>query len=134
LQVDRLLGEWGILKDSPAGRQRLEQALEAQRGEATGEEAFRKELLAQMSERLGAEHYGQERLEAAAMERSGSHKPAQRRCGKSGDGGAVGGRDHDDGEVDRGAIRDGRAWSSESPPISDASRLNKVYYQEPPPL
>ena len=32
LRVDRLLGEWGILKDSPAGRQRLEQALEERRG------------------------------------------------------------------------------------------------------
>ena len=32
LWVDRLLGEWGIPGDSPAGRQRLEQALEEQRG------------------------------------------------------------------------------------------------------
>ena len=32
LRVDRLLGEWGILKDSPAGRQRLERALEERRG------------------------------------------------------------------------------------------------------
>ena len=32
LRVDWLLGEWGIPKDSPAGRQRLEQALEEQRG------------------------------------------------------------------------------------------------------
>jgi hypothetical protein len=31
-----------------------------------GEEAFRKELLAQMSEQLGAEHYGQARAETAA--------------------------------------------------------------------
>ena len=64
LRVDRLLGEWGIPKDSPAGRQRLEQVLEAQRGAeegeefkpirrgwCLGEESFRKELLAQMSER-----------------------------------------------------------------------------------
>jgi hypothetical protein len=76
LRVDRLLGEWGIPKDSPAGRQRLEQALEARRGAeegeefqpirrgwCLGEETFRKELLAQMSERLGAEHYGAERAE-----------------------------------------------------------------------
>jgi putative transposase len=78
LRVDRLLGEWGIPKDSPAGRQRLEQALEKRRGAeegeefkpirrgwCLGEETFRKELLAQMSERLGAEHYGQERAETA---------------------------------------------------------------------
>jgi REP element-mobilizing transposase RayT len=76
LRVDRLLGEWGIPKDSPAGRQRLEQAVEKRRGAVEGEEfkpirrgwclgeeAFRKELLTQMSERLGAEHYGEERTE-----------------------------------------------------------------------
>ena len=33
------------------------------RGWCLGEEAFRKELLAQMTERIGAEHYGVERLE-----------------------------------------------------------------------
>ena len=78
LRVDRLLGEWGIPKDSPAGRRRLEQALEERRGAeegeefkmirhgwCLGEEPFRKELLAQIGERLGAEHYGQERAEAA---------------------------------------------------------------------
>ncbi|MGD0539482.1 MAG: transposase [Verrucomicrobiota bacterium] len=79
LRVDRLLGEYGISKDSLAGRQRLEQALEAQRGaEEGGEfkairrgwclggEAFRQELLAQMGEVMGAEHYGEERAETAA--------------------------------------------------------------------
>jgi REP element-mobilizing transposase RayT len=78
LRVDRLLGEWGIPKDSPAGRQRLEQALEARRGVdedeefkpirrgwCMGEETFRQELLAQMSERMGAEHYGEERAQTA---------------------------------------------------------------------
>jgi len=78
LCVDRLLGEYGVGKDSAAGRQRLEQALEerrragvgdafqrVRRGWCLGEEAFRKELLAQMSERLGAEHYGAERAESA---------------------------------------------------------------------
>ena len=78
LRVDRLLGEWGIPKDSPAGRQRLEQALEARRGSeegeefkpirrgwCLGEETFRKELLARMSGRLGAEHYGEERAQTA---------------------------------------------------------------------
>jgi hypothetical protein len=38
LRVDRLLGEWGIPKDSPVGRQRLERALEERRGLAEGEE------------------------------------------------------------------------------------------------
>jgi putative transposase len=76
LRVDRLLGEFGIPKDSPAGRQRLEQALEARRGAeegeeckpirrgwCLGEETFRQELLARMSERMGAEHYREERAE-----------------------------------------------------------------------
>jgi putative transposase len=78
LRVEQLLGEWGIPKDSPAGRQRLEQALEARRGEekgdefnlirrgwCLGDETFRQELLTQMSERIGAEHYGAERMQTA---------------------------------------------------------------------
>ena len=93
LRVDRLLGEWGIPKDSPAGRQRLERALEERRGAEEGEEfkpirrgwwlgeeTFREELLTQMSERLGAEHYG-----------------------------ALAGGDDDDGGVDRRASGDGHA-------------------------
>jgi len=76
LRVDRLLGECGIPKDSPAGRQQLERVLEERRGAeeggefkvirrgwCLGEAAFRKELLARMGERLGAEHYGEERAE-----------------------------------------------------------------------
>jgi REP element-mobilizing transposase RayT len=78
LRVDRLLGEWGISEDSPAGRQRLEQALEERRGAeegeefkpirrgwCLGEEKFPEGLLTQMSERMGAEHYGEERAETA---------------------------------------------------------------------
>ena len=78
LRVDRVLGEWAIPKDSPAGRQRWEQALEERRGAeegeeckairrgwCPGEETFRQKLLAQMSERRGAEHYGEERTETA---------------------------------------------------------------------
>lgn len=77
LRVDRLMGEWGIPRDSPAGRRRLEQALEERRaaeeseefqgirrGWCLGEEAFRQELLVQMSERVGAEHYGDERAQS----------------------------------------------------------------------
>ena len=54
----------------------MEQALEEQRqaeasedykairrGWCLGDQTFRKELLAQMTERMGAEHYGEERLE-----------------------------------------------------------------------
>ena len=78
LRADRLLGAWGIPEDSPEGRQRLEQALEERRGAeegeeftpirrgwCLGEETFREELLTQMSERMGAEHYGEERAETA---------------------------------------------------------------------
>jgi len=65
LRVDRLLGEWGIPEDGPARRQRLERALEERRRAEEGEEKFREELLTQMSERLGAEHYGEERAETA---------------------------------------------------------------------
>ena len=35
------------------------------RGWCLGEETFREELLTQMSERMGAEHYGEERAETA---------------------------------------------------------------------
>lgn len=76
LRVDRLLGEYRIPQGSAAGRQVLAQALEARRqaeadadykairrGWCFGDQAFRKELLAQMTECIGAEHYGAERLE-----------------------------------------------------------------------
>ena len=73
-----MLGEWGSTKDSPAGRHRLKRALEERRGAeeceefkpirrgwCVGEEKLREELLTQMSERMGAEHYGEERAETA---------------------------------------------------------------------
>ena len=53
-------------------------------------EAFRKELLAQMSERLGAEHYGGERR---------------------GDGGSAGGRDHRGG-IEAAAVGGGGSRSA----------------------
>jgi len=73
-----LLGEMRIPKDSPAGRRELERLVEARRGAEEGgrykpirrgwflgEKTFRKELLAQMKEQMGAEHYGAERQETA---------------------------------------------------------------------
>jgi len=76
LRVDRLLGEYRIRQDSAAGRRHLEEELEARRqselradykairrGWYFGDELFRKELLEEMAGRLGAEHYGEERLE-----------------------------------------------------------------------
>ena len=78
LRVDRLLGEMRIPKDSAAGRRELERLVEGRRGAEEGgiykpirrgwflgEKTFRKELLAQMKERMGAEHYGAERQETA---------------------------------------------------------------------
>jgi hypothetical protein len=76
LRVDRLLGEHGVLKDSPAGRAEFQKRMELRRsaeeeletvlpGWCLGSEAFRKELLAQMSERRGVEHFGQEIRESA---------------------------------------------------------------------
>ncbi|MCU0783928.1 MAG: transposase [Verrucomicrobia bacterium] len=77
LRVDRVLGEMGIPKDSAAGRQELERVMEARRGAEAdasykpirrgwffGEKALKKELLGQMSERMGSEHYGEERQES----------------------------------------------------------------------
>jgi len=71
LRVDRLFGEHAIPKDSPAGRKQFERRMELrraaedgdefgplERGWCVGSEAFRKELLAQMS--AGPEHYGEE--------------------------------------------------------------------------
>ena len=76
--MDRLLGAWGIPKDSLAGRQRLERGVKERRGTeegeefkpirrgwCLGEEKFREDLLTQMSERMGAEHYGEERAKMA---------------------------------------------------------------------
>jgi len=78
LRVDRLLGEHGIPKDSRAGGRQFEQRMEIRRAAETGvefkallrgwclgSEEFRKELLAQMNEKRGAEHYGQEIRESA---------------------------------------------------------------------
>lgn len=78
LRVERVLGEMGIPKDSAAGRKQFERVMEdrrhqdspedygrIRRGWCWGEEAFRKELLAQVEERRGASHYGAELQESA---------------------------------------------------------------------
>jgi len=70
LRTDRLLGEWGIPVDSPAGRKQFGFGMEARRkAEATGDpsllprgwclgsDEFREELLEQMS-RVGPARYG----------------------------------------------------------------------------
>jgi len=78
LRVKRVLGEMGIPKDSGAGRKQFERVMEERRhqdnpeeygrirrGWCWGDEAFRKELLAQVEERRGASHYGAELQESA---------------------------------------------------------------------
>jgi len=84
LRVERLLGEYHIPQDSAAGRRQLEVALEERRGGEAGAdyrrlrrgwclgaETFRKELLGQMQERMGAEHYGSERQETVEAHAEG---------------------------------------------------------------
>jgi len=68
------LGEFGIAKDSKAGRRRLEEALEERRrgeewrhkrrGWHFGGEPLKKELLAAMNERAGEHHDAEERRES----------------------------------------------------------------------
>jgi putative transposase len=78
LRVDRVLGESGIPRDTGSGRRHFERLMEMRRGEPQperyreirrgwcwGEERFRKELLAQMRERMGSNHYGEECRESA---------------------------------------------------------------------
>ena len=76
LRVDRLLGESGIPKDSPAGRKEFRRQMEARRWEGfpeewkkirrgwyLGDKAFRKDLLKQAQERMGEYNSGEERSE-----------------------------------------------------------------------
>ena len=78
LRVDRLLGEHGIRTDSAAGRKEFERRMELRRLEEDPEQwrqlrgrwclgggAFRKELLDQMHQRHGPDHYGNDRHESA---------------------------------------------------------------------
>jgi REP element-mobilizing transposase RayT len=75
LRVDRLLGQWGIPKDSVAGRARFEEAMESRRTEALdfkpirrgwcyGSPEFRQELLAAVGESCGSQVRGKERRES----------------------------------------------------------------------
>jgi len=77
LRVDRLQGEYRIPQDSAAGRRHLAECLEQRRaaedGQAyktirrgwfLGNDVLKQELLGQMAERKGPEHYGAERRES----------------------------------------------------------------------
>ena len=98
LRVDRVLGEWGIPKDSAAGRRELELRLEARRlaearpdydpykgGWCVGSEAFREELLAQVREAARPEHRGPEVRESAAAKAEGLLREELQRLGWSAD-------------------------------------------------
>jgi hypothetical protein len=77
LRVDRLLGEYRIPQDSAAGRRHLAAQMEQRRASEDGNEykairrgwflgndVLKQELLGQMAERKGPEHYGEERRES----------------------------------------------------------------------
>jgi putative transposase len=82
LRVDRLFGEWGIPKDSAAGRRVFRAGMERRREEDTrkefdrmergwcvGDKAFQREVLEQVTQKPGGSHYGeavQEAVEARA--------------------------------------------------------------------
>src|SRR4029078_2938545 len=74
LRVDRVFGEARIPQDTAAGRREFEKRMELcrradepgkwndlRRGWCFGNPTFREELLGQMHQKLGAEHYGIER-------------------------------------------------------------------------
>ncbi|HEV2331391.1 MAG TPA: transposase [Verrucomicrobiae bacterium] len=78
LRVERLLGEHGIPGDTKEGRREFGRRMELRRraeddpkqlkalrrGWCLGTEEFRKELLVQMAERIGENHYGEERAQS----------------------------------------------------------------------
>jgi putative transposase len=92
LRVDRLLGEWGIPKDSPAGRAEFAGHMEARRraegkggyepaGWCLGSEEFRQELLDQVSELAGPEHRGEDIRQSAQQK---AERIVQEELGKLG--------------------------------------------------
>ncbi|HEV2329130.1 MAG TPA: transposase [Verrucomicrobiae bacterium] len=80
LRVDRVLGEHGIPGDTKEGRNEFGKRMELRcraeddpkqlkalrRGWCLGSEEFRQELLAQIGERIGENHYGEERAQSEA--------------------------------------------------------------------
>jgi REP element-mobilizing transposase RayT len=78
LQVERLLGVWGVPRDTSAGREHFERMMETRRmsedpqdvkkivrGWCYGSEEFRQELLEQMESSFGVHHAGAEKQESA---------------------------------------------------------------------
>lgn len=96
LRTDRLLGEHGIPRDSSAGRAEFERRMEwrrmadltpefkpLERGWCVGSETFRQELLAQMSQAAGKEHFGQEIRESSEEKAARIVREELRRLGWS---------------------------------------------------
>ncbi len=81
LRVARLMGGWGISKDSEAGRRAFARGMEKRRGEdldeefqpvergwCLGDEEFRQKLLEQVSSKGGVSYYGELAQEVAEMQ------------------------------------------------------------------
>jgi hypothetical protein len=93
LRTERLFGEWAVPVDSAAGRRVFATQMECRRGGEReqeykalrrgwflGDQVFRKELLAQMAERRGEWHFGEE-LQESAEERAEGIIRAELKCG-----------------------------------------------------
>jgi len=146
LRVDRVLGELGIPKDNVARRRELEGVMEGRRGtEAAGsykairrgwffgEKALKKQLLAQMSERLGPEHYGEERQEC--QEEKAEQVVAEELRRRRWEEAALGQRAKGDPEKVKIAIRLRKetlmtaAWIAERLQMGSVANVNTLLYQ-----
>ena len=94
LRVDRVLGQWGIPKDSVAGRRVFRERLESrrwedlkaefkplERGWYVGSEEFRQELLEQVSAGPGPSHFGEAVQEAMEVRAETLVKAGLKRMG-----------------------------------------------------
>jgi putative transposase len=145
LRVDRLLGEYQIPKDSKAGREYLERCVEerrraedsnaykpVRRGWCLGDTRFRKELLAQMGERLGPEHYGSERRET--QEESAERVVAEELRRRGWTEVTLGQRAKGDGEKVKMAVRLRRetlmtvAWIAKRLQMGSVAHVNTLLY------
>ena len=146
LRVDRVLGEAGIPKDSVAGRRELERRMEARRGAEEdgvykpirrgwffGEKTLKQELLSQMIERLGPEHYGEERQESQReqAERMVGEELRRRRWTEA----TLGARNKGDVEKLKMAVRLRNetlvtvAWIAQRLQMGSVANVNTLLYQ-----
>ena len=141
-----MLGEAGLPRDSTAGRRELERVLETRRGAEAeegyrairrgwffGDRALKKELLGQMSERMGSEHYGEERAESQAekAERVVREELQRRRWSEA----TLGQKPKSDAEKVKVAVRLRRetlvtvAWIAERLQMGSVANVNTLLYQ-----